>query len=472
MDVRRARDSSFHNLETLVLAITTRLFTLRQHRAFPHADAAPGKHALNCVRVLTRVLPFLYEADRLEVWEDKFFWAQRKRKSKGKLTKPEILFDESQKGQEKTTEEEEQIVDIRPLGEELVDTLIDLLFYVGFTVPATERSRNRVTYAIWQKGVGCNTSMNSSSDFENNRAEILRLLLTLSSKSLYMPAHFLPVKGVKAVTYIATCPDKQLVLSLLCSQLNTALNYNAAGWRVPYDHVVYKDPRQVLVTYCLQFLLVLIVYSIPEDGKGPQPKNYFRHFLGRLHRPQDFEFLADGMARTLNQPMQGVTSYLPGSQKSIKWYSEMIMLFWETLQCNKRFRSFIIDTDRGHEFMTLILFYATEYKLDSSKQGVVRMCVFVLQTLSTEPNFGKLLNQDFETQDTLPPTIRLLDFKGTYADFLIIVWFMHLSQNGMELIRAVYSFPHNNQQRKARCYIPFTPCYYQQYCTLHGTTFS
>ena len=99
----------------------------------------------------------------------------------------------------------------------------------------------------------------------------------------------------------------------------------------------------------------------------------------------------------------------------------MIMLFWETLQCNKRFRSFIIDTDRGHEFMTLILFYAMEYKAEPSKQGVVRMCVFVLQTLSTETNFGKLLNRDFETQDNLPATIKLNEFRGTYADFLIIV---------------------------------------------------
>lgn len=31
----------------------------------------------------------------------------------------------------------------------------------------------------------------------------------------------LSVKGVKAITYITTCPDKQVVLSLLCSQLNT-----------------------------------------------------------------------------------------------------------------------------------------------------------------------------------------------------------------------------------------------------------
>ena len=73
---------------------------------------------------------------------------------------------------------------------------------------------------------------------------------------------------------------------------------------MPYDHVVFKDQRQVLVTYCLQLLLVLILYPIPESGNGPAPKNFFRHFLGRLHRPQDFQFLVDGMTRILNQPVR------------------------------------------------------------------------------------------------------------------------------------------------------------------------
>ena len=105
----------------------------------------------------------------------------------------------------------------------------------------------------------------------------------------------------------------------------------------------------------------------------------------------------------------------------------MIMLFWETLQCNKRFRSFIVDTDRAHDFVILILFYALEYKTDPAKQGVVRMCVFVLQTLSTEESFGKRLNQEFQGQDSLPVSMKLDKFKGTYADFLIIVRNVSLS---------------------------------------------
>lgn len=420
-DIRRARDNSIGNIETLIHSLVSRVRDLKHHRAFPHPEVAPEKHALNCIRVLTRVLPFLYEAENLESWRERTFWEKRRRPAKRKIArKSEVLFDEVRQQDHHEPEAEEQFEDIQPLGEELVDTLVDLLFYTDFTLPPNDRTRSKVTYSIWQSGVGCNTQMNSSSQLESNRCEILRLLLTMSSEALYMSPNVLPVKGIKAVTYLTTCPDKQVVLSLLCSQLNTALNYNPASWRVPYDHMVYKDPKQALVSNCLQFLLALVLYPVPEEGRGPSPKNYFRHFLGRLHRLQDFQFLVDGMTRTLNQPLQATVSYLPGSQKSLKWAPEMIMLFWETLQCNKRFRSFVIDSDKGHDFMVLVLFYASEYKLDSSKQGVVRMCVFVLQTLTTEPNFGKRLNRRFDGQESLPPSIRLVDFHGSYADFLLI----------------------------------------------------
>lgn len=95
------------------------------------------------------------------------------------------------------------------------------------------------------------------------------------------------------------------------------------------------------------------------------------------------------------------------------------MLFWEILQCNKRFRSFIVDTERAHDFVILALFYALEYKNDATKQGVVRMCAFLLQTLSVETNFGINLNKYFEGQESLPISIRVPGFRGTYADFLI-----------------------------------------------------
>ncbi|OJD19226.1 hypothetical protein AJ78_00839 [Emergomyces pasteurianus Ep9510] len=423
-DIRRTRDASIANLETLILAVTSRLVVLKNHPSFPDPELAPDRDALNCIRVLTRVLPFIYESENLEAWEERFFWGRRRKKHRHAQIASQVLFDESGLEDEmrrpNPREHGNDFYDAKPLAEELIDTLVDLLFYSGFTIPKIPNAKGKVSYSIWQSGVGCNTAMGSNKELESNRCEILRLLLTLASQSMYMPSSLLPVKGVKAITYLVTCPEKQLVLSLLCSLLNTTIKYNPTPWRVPYDHVVWKDPKQILVVYCLQFLLALLLYPIPEDGRGTPPKNYYRHFYGRLHRPQDFQFIVEGMTRILNQPMQATTSYLPGSHKSVKWAPEMIMLFWEALQCNKRFRCYIIESDRAHDFVILCIFYAMEYKTDTSKLGVVKMCIFVLQTLSVEPNFGKRLNKKFETQDTLPQSIRLQNFRGSYADFLII----------------------------------------------------
>jgi len=126
------------------------------------------------------------------------------------------------------------------------------------------------------------------------------------------------MRGVKAITHIVTIANKQIVLTLLCSLLNTVsytirghhkrlskqtLKYNPAAWRVPYDHVITRDSKQTLVAYCLQLLLVLVLYPVPELSDGSHTRNAFRHFLGRLHRAQDFQFLVDGMSRILNQPV-------------------------------------------------------------------------------------------------------------------------------------------------------------------------
>ncbi|POS88030.1 high-temperature-induced dauer-formation protein, partial [Erysiphe pulchra] len=418
-DIRRTRDTALENLETLILAITSRLFILRHHPSFPDPEFAPERDALNCIRVLTRILPYIYESELLREWEDKFFWGVRRKRTRKAALARDVLFDESPEELAKLEAAGEEFEEVKPLAEELIDTLIDLLFFTDFTLPKPMNGKVKVTYAIWKSGVGCNTSVGTSKEFESNRTEILRLLLTLTSQSMYLSANLLPVKGVKAISYIVTCPDKQVVLSFLCSLLNTSLKYNPISWRVPYNVQVFKDPKQILVTYTLQLLLVILLYPIPENDSSQMKKNFFRHFIGRLHRPQDFQFIVDGMTRILNQPLLASTSYIPGTQQQSKLTSEMIMLFWEMTQCNKRFRSFIIDTGRSHDFMILILFYTIEFKVDSSKQGIVRMCVFILQTLSVEPNFGKNLYKRFEAQETLPPTIRLQNFKGTYADFLI-----------------------------------------------------
>ena len=105
----------------------------------------------------------------------------------------EVLFDGAQAtGEQRSRSRDRGDVDEatagKPLGEELIDALLDLLFYTGFTIPKLATARENVSYSIWQSGVGCNSAMGSNKEMESNRCEILRLLLTLTGKAMYMPS--------------------------------------------------------------------------------------------------------------------------------------------------------------------------------------------------------------------------------------------------------------------------------------------
>lgn len=219
-DIRRTRDRALENLETLILAVTSRLFILRHHPSFPDPEIAPEKDALNCIRVLTRILPYLYEKESLASWEERFFWGQRRKRTRQAAIANEVLFDEAQE-EEQVKPETDGFEEAKPLAEELIDTLVDLLFFSELTLPPQLHGRPKVSYAIWQSGVGCNTAVATSKEYESNRAEILRLLLTLAGQSMYMSSGILPQRGVRTLTHLCACPDKQTVLSVLCSLLNT-----------------------------------------------------------------------------------------------------------------------------------------------------------------------------------------------------------------------------------------------------------
>jgi High-temperature-induced dauer-formation protein len=167
-DIRRVRDSAPENLETLLLALTSRLFALRHHPAFPDAELAPAKEALNCIRVLTRIFPFLFETDDLEAWQNRFWWA--KRNTKSSVDEPadlkseqgpgdgDVLFDregqqqgDTPSGQPPSTGLSSDAAEEREsLAEELLDTLLDFLSFSGFSVPThSAQGGGKVTMAIW-----------------------------------------------------------------------------------------------------------------------------------------------------------------------------------------------------------------------------------------------------------------------------------------------------------------------------------
>ncbi|KAI8350341.1 high-temperature-induced dauer-formation protein-domain-containing protein [Choanephora cucurbitarum] len=402
-DIRKARDHAIENLETLIDKIMEHMDRLLQTTA-----PIPSIQLLNCCRVLTRIMPYIFESPECAEWEHKFFWTPDASK-----TNP------------------------LPRGEHLLSLTLQSLFLAGFTLPHTmSTAQSRVNFVIWETGVGSSTPIGSSRDNDLNRTEVLRLLTVLLSKSIYVtPAH-LTTQEDRWLHYMVSKTERKVVLAFLCSMINTACKFNPMGWTaVPYNHIVFSDPREHLVTLCLRGLLIVLDYrptieneehqQHEDEGKTQESvsENAFRYYLSKLHRAQDFQFSIDGIYRILSSPMQTLNSYLPGSSKRVRCHVEMMMLCWKLLEVNNRFRKYLIETERALDLMIVLLYYASENKLDPSQVGLVRMCSFILQTLSSDRTFSVKLNKPFDGHGALPVNIKIPNFHGTYADYLILTIF-------------------------------------------------
>lgn len=419
LDIRKTRDSHLENLETLLTVVSNRMFQLYDHRSFPHPEFAPAKEMLNCLRILSRVLPYIYEQrsdPQIREWEHKFFWS---------------VSDNSEAGT------------VAPLGQRLADTAFDLLFYSRFTVPHNSGSRAKVVHYIWETGVGCTTPLSINHEHISNRVEVLRFLLALSSDVMYYPSGLVAAKGSKAITHMVTKTNKHHAMAILCSLLNITLKYSS-GWKVPYEHVLISDRNRQLVIYSVQFLLVLLTYTVPSEPNieeeaqsvtqgGETPKNIYRQLLSRIHKSQDLQFIADSLTKLLTQPILASNSYLPGSRREIQWINELTILFWEFILCNKKFKSYLVSSTRVHDFTILILYYIYEQRLDPSKREHVRLCAYILQNLSSDVLFATSLSKRFESYSNLPLTMKLSSFNGTYGDYYILQLFKTVTASGENL---------------------------------------
>lgn len=196
---------------------------------------------------------------------------------------------------------------------------LQALFFAGFTLPQTMGTADsKVNYVIWETGVGSSTPIGSSRDNDVNRTEVLRLLTVLFSRSMYTTPSQILSKNDPWLNFMVAKTERNVVLAFLCSLMNSACKFNPMGWTaVPYNHIMYTDPKEQLVALCLRTLLVVLDYRSPdsiqrlhsqENNNESQTEiiteNAFRFYLSRLHRAQDFQFLFDGIYRILSNPMQ------------------------------------------------------------------------------------------------------------------------------------------------------------------------
>ncbi|XP_045744461.1 protein HID1 isoform X1 [Mirounga angustirostris] len=412
-EIRAVREESPSNLATLCYKAVEKL--VQGAESGCHSEKEK-QIVLNCSRLLTRVLPYIFEDPD---WRG-FFWS----------TVPGA----GRAGGEGDDE------NARPLAESLLLAIADLLFCPDFTVQSHRRSTvdsaedvhslDSCEY-IWEAGVGFAHSPQPNYIHDVNRMELLKLLLTCFSEAMYLP----PAPdggGTNPWVQFFCSTENRHALPLFTSLLNTVCAYDPVGYGIPYNHLLFSDYREPLVEEAAQVLIVTLDHdratstsptvdgtttgTAMDDMDPPGPENLFVNYLSRIHREEDFQFILKGIARLLSNPL--LQTYLPNSTKKIQFHQELLVLFWKLCDFNKKFLFFVLKSSDVLDILVPILYFLNDARADHSRVGLMHIGVFILLLLSGERNFGVRLNKPYSVR--VPMDIPV--FTGTHADLLIVVF--------------------------------------------------
>ncbi|MED6245026.1 cell wall biogenesis protein [Ataeniobius toweri] len=417
-EIRAVREESPSNLATLCYKAVERLVQCVDSGCPSEKER---QIVLNCTRLLTRILPYIFEdAD----WRG-FFWSTIPgAKRSGSL------------------DEDADETEARPLAESLLLAIADLLFCPDFTVQSHKKSNSDALEEmrsidsceyIWESGVGFAQSPSPNYIHDRNRTELLKLLLTCFSEAMYLsPSSDSQVLN-PWVSFFCSAENRH-ALPLFTSLLNVVCSYDPVGYGIPYNHLLSSDYREQLVEQALQALIVTLEHetgshmsaalqamdcsssNASEEPEPAGPDNLFVNYLSRIHREEDLSFVLRGLAQLLNNPL--IQTYLPRSTKKIHFHQELLILFWKFCDFNKKFLFFVLKSSDVLEILVPILFYLNDARADQSRVGLMHIGVFILLLLSGERNFGVRLNKPY----TLHVPMDIPVFTGTHADLLIVIF--------------------------------------------------
>ncbi|KAL0271884.1 UNVERIFIED_CONTAM: hypothetical protein PYX00_005053 [Menopon gallinae] len=392
-EIRAVREEAPSNLATLCYKAVEKLVKAVDNSCRTQHEQ---QTVLNCVRLLTRVLPYIFEDPD---WRG-FFWSS-------------LPAGSSQEDEESA-----------PLAQSLINAVCDLLFCPDFTVIANRKSGpdkaedlsaiDSCEY-IWEAGVGFAHSPPKVPQYDIARMELLKLLLTCFSETMFQPPSAVKTTPNKWIQYVTSAENRH-ALPMFTSLLNTVCAYDPVGLGVPYNHILFSDTSEPLVDTALQILIVTLDHDTSQGDESVTPDNLFINYLSRIHRDEDFQFVLGGFTRLLNNPL--VQTYLPNSTKKVQFHQELLVFFWKLCDYNKKFLYYVLKSSDVLDILVPILYHLNDSRADQSRVGLMHIGVFILLLLSGERNFGVRLNKPYTA--TVPMDIPV--FTGTHADFLIIVF--------------------------------------------------
>ncbi|CUM66094.1 uncharacterized protein PRCAT00003748001 [Priceomyces carsonii] len=424
-DIRSIRDQNRVNFVLFLRALITKLVELSDT---PEWNATAIKECLNCIRFLTRLVPCLYEQQTIsEELEDEILWNEEFDYLKYSHGSPE----------EKKNITSTDLLDV--LGVKLAEALVKLLFRKGFTSIMSLKSKSTSTASIWEPGVGMTGGYEQPNPIlDSNRTEVLKLIITLSSRSFYQLLSELVGEGSKFLTILVTSTSKVELLSLVCSLINmicrSAKPSSSESGLVYDNNIELTEMRHTCVTYAVQLLSLMVSYPLPSSttkflthikmNVSTKPCNMARYYVGKLHKGTELLFLATNLIKILKSPLRisDSSNFFSNKGSTIPslWSLEATMLIWEVFQCNKKFRK-LIEEEYLDELTIILLFYIFTYHDVKPQRNLVQICCYFMLYISSKAECLDVLfnpvNRDLF--QSLPMKMKTDIFPITTRDFLV-----------------------------------------------------
>ncbi|AGO12468.1 AaceriAER120Cp [[Ashbya] aceris (nom. inval.)] len=282
---------------------------------------------INCIRILTKIMPIFFEIDKDQTLEKALMWNRNSAEVMNfnaksasttaatvgaSLSSPELdpfgsdlaspapLCDASPSsarggsrlglspdslcvavGNNSLSEE------VVPLGVLLVQSCLKLLFMEGFTLPVSSHkhsqeselhtdfyaeSYGRVSFSLWESGINIEDMNPGAANprLDSNRLELLRLLITLCSTNLYKQDainRYLTVLCTMMPNYNTVCLVSSLVNTLCkyCSESDEN-HYNPQSYSSQVKTSQLNLLRKSLSGACLSMLNLMLRFQLPEDS--------------------------------------------------------------------------------------------------------------------------------------------------------------------------------------------------------------
>uniref|UniRef100_T1IJN7 HID1 domain-containing protein n=1 Tax=Strigamia maritima TaxID=126957 RepID=T1IJN7_STRMM len=313
VEIRALREESPSNLATLCYKAVEKLVRAADGSCSTHQEQLV---VLNCVRLLTRILPYIFEDPD---WRG-FFWSS--------------LPNTHKEGAEDVEMESP------PLAQSLINSICDLLFCPDFSVSPNKKngpdnhedlqSIDSCEY-IWEAGVGFAHSPPHIPYHFLNRTELLKLLLTCFSPTVYQYPNGENMTLENRWIEFFTSAENRHALPTFTSLLNCVCAYDPIGYGVPYNHLLFTDSMEQLVEVALQILIVCLDHNVSRDGSDEIDKFLF----------------------------------------------------------------YVLKSSDVLDILVPILFHLNDSRADQSRVGLMHIGVFILLLLSGERNFGVRLNKPY-----------------------------------------------------------------------------